>query len=84
MLCIRCSSALISIPGSNLISIPGSNLISFLTAISSASLSCSSDYGMDALTPECHQILSSHGPPHSPFSRTWLLSLLPVPSQLYV
>ncbi|CAI9600966.1 unnamed protein product [Staurois parvus] len=45
MLCIRCSSALISIPGCNLISIPGSNLISFLTAISSASLSCSSGYG---------------------------------------
>ncbi|CAI9616483.1 unnamed protein product [Staurois parvus] len=36
LLFIRCSSALISIPGSNLISIPGSNLISFLAAISSA------------------------------------------------
>ncbi|CAI9589632.1 unnamed protein product, partial [Staurois parvus] len=44
LLCIRCSSALISIPGSNLISIPGRN-ISFLAAISSASLSCSSGYG---------------------------------------
>ncbi|CAI9534716.1 unnamed protein product [Staurois parvus] len=32
LLCICCSSALISIPGSNLISIPGSNLISFLAA----------------------------------------------------
>ncbi|CAI9554537.1 unnamed protein product, partial [Staurois parvus] len=36
-------SNLISIPGGNLISIPGGNLISFLAAISSASLSCSSD-----------------------------------------
>ncbi|CAI9591314.1 unnamed protein product, partial [Staurois parvus] len=38
MLFIRCSSALISLPGSNLISIPGSNFISFLSAISSAFL----------------------------------------------
>ncbi|CAI9595629.1 unnamed protein product [Staurois parvus] len=36
LLCIRCSSAHISLPGSN--------LISFLAAISSASLSCSSSY----------------------------------------
>ncbi|CAI9546113.1 unnamed protein product [Staurois parvus] len=38
MLCIRCSSALISLTGSNLTSISGSNLISFLAAISSVAL----------------------------------------------
>ncbi|CAI9584460.1 unnamed protein product [Staurois parvus] len=75
MLCIRCSSALISLPGSNFISIPSSNLISFLAAISSASLSCSSGYGgtlshLDVIR------FSAHRAPYSPCSKTWLLSLL--------
>ncbi|CAI9616189.1 unnamed protein product [Staurois parvus] len=54
LLFIRCSSALISLPGSNLISIPGSNLIS----IPGSNLWLL----RDAFTPGCHQILSSHGP----------------------
>ncbi|CAI9602481.1 unnamed protein product, partial [Staurois parvus] len=66
---IRCSS--------NLISIPGSNLISFLAAISSALLSCSSGYGgtlshLDVIR------FSAHRAPYSPCPKTWLLSLLPV------
>ncbi|CAI9532782.1 unnamed protein product, partial [Staurois parvus] len=69
LLCIRCSSALISIPGSN--------LISFLAAISSASLSCSSGYGgtlshLDVIRFSAHRV------PYSPCSKTWLHSLLPV------
>ncbi|CAI9577467.1 unnamed protein product, partial [Staurois parvus] len=77
MLCICCSSALISLPGSNLISIPGSNLISFLAAISSASLSCSSGYG--GTLPHLDVIrFSAHRAPYSPCSKPWLLSLLPV------
>ncbi|CAI9571437.1 unnamed protein product, partial [Staurois parvus] len=50
MLCIRCSSALISLPGSNLISIPGSNLISFLAAISSAFLAAISSAFLAAIS----------------------------------
>ncbi|CAI9583441.1 unnamed protein product, partial [Staurois parvus] len=71
LLFIRCSSALISIPGSN--------LISFLAAISSASLSCSSGYG--GMFSHLDVIRFSAHTAHSPFSRTWLLSLLPVFSQ---
>ncbi|CAI9618846.1 unnamed protein product [Staurois parvus] len=93
MLCIRCSSALISLPGSNLISIPGSNFISFLATISSAFLTAISS----ASWQQTHQLHSAAGlvtegrihtwmssdsqltrPLHSASSKTWLQSPLPV------
>ncbi|CAI9532695.1 unnamed protein product, partial [Staurois parvus] len=93
MLFIRCSSALISLPGSNLISISGSNLISFLAAISSAFLAAISSTSWQqshqlhlaaALVTEgrFHTWMSSDSQltetPYSPCSKTWLLSLFPV------
>ncbi|CAI9583085.1 unnamed protein product [Staurois parvus] len=60
LLCIRCSCALISIPGSN--------LISFLAEISSASLSCSSGYrGMHSHLYFIR--FSTHRAPYSPCSK---------------
>ncbi|CAI9589136.1 unnamed protein product, partial [Staurois parvus] len=62
-LCIRCSSALISLPGSNLTSIPGSNLISFLSAISSAFLAAISSAFLAAISSaswqQSHQLHSA-------------------------
>ncbi|CAI9607789.1 unnamed protein product [Staurois parvus] len=74
LLCIRCSSALISIPGSN--------LISFLAAISSASLSCSSGYGgmlshLDVIRFSAHTAPLIH---QSPEHGSFLFFLFPLNS----
>ncbi|CAI9581033.1 unnamed protein product, partial [Staurois parvus] len=58
LLCIHCSSALISLPGSNLISIPGSNLISFL-AISSAFLAAISSAFLAAISSASLSIIQN-------------------------
>ncbi|CAI9547153.1 unnamed protein product, partial [Staurois parvus] len=70
MLCICCSSALISLPGSNLISIPGSNLISFLAAISSAFLAAISS----ASWQQSHQLHSAAGLVTEGRFHTWMSS----------
>ncbi|CAI9575666.1 unnamed protein product [Staurois parvus] len=72
LLFIRCSSALISIPGSN--------LISFLAAISSASLSCSSGYGgmlshLDVIRFSAHTAPLIHHSPEHGCSLFFLFSL---------
>ncbi|CAI9555417.1 unnamed protein product, partial [Staurois parvus] len=70
MLCIRCSSAVISLPGSNLISIPGSNLISFLAAISSAFLAAISS----ASWQQSHQLHSAAALVTEGHFHTWMSS----------
>ncbi|CAI9561000.1 unnamed protein product, partial [Staurois parvus] len=73
LLCIRYSSALISLPGSNLISIPGSNLISFTLL----------QLWLRRVLSHLDVIrFSAHRAPYSPCSKTWLLPLLPVLSPL--
>ncbi|CAI9578713.1 unnamed protein product, partial [Staurois parvus] len=70
MLFIRCSSALISLPGSNLISIPSSNLISFLAAISSAFLAAISS----ASWQQSHQLHSAAALVTEGRFHTWMSS----------
>ncbi|CAI9606013.1 unnamed protein product, partial [Staurois parvus] len=70
MLCIRYSSALIRLPGSNLISIPGSNLISFLAAISSAFLAAISL----ASWQQSHQLPSAAALVTDGHLHTWMSS----------
>ncbi|CAI9583154.1 unnamed protein product, partial [Staurois parvus] len=70
LLCICCSSALISLPGSNLISIPGSNLISFLAALATEGCSHTWMSADSQLTgPPIH-----HAPKHG-FPPSFLFSL---------